>query len=144
MRGYSVQGTELFKYQDTGDIVPDARSLSVSPDGKYVCIPSGGGNTGAANGTYIYAVGNLAQPVCTISSSAAAEVVAFDPIQGLIFAQRPGWQLLVYDFKGTLVKEIRIAVAKGQPDTTRQFAVHPAGGKLLLLTDRRLMLVEYA
>jgi serine protease Do len=127
-----------------GDASPGVLSgrfegLSLSPDGKFVCAPSGGGN-GATEGesdpppytTAIFGGGDLKKPLLRLKSGAYPLAVGFDTKSGLVYAQNGDSQLIVYDTEGIKLKEYKLGQDAG---STRQFLVHPDGRKLLVLCE---------
>jgi hypothetical protein len=149
-----------FKLTKTGTLAPDGMSevvgsgaiyngLQVSPDGKLVCLPSGGGNTRGLKGhpeigtytTYIYPVGALNKPAFVLESGAYPSAVGFDPDAKLVYAQNADSPLIVFGPTG--IKKKAFGFGPGErPVSVRQFLPHPDGGKLLVLTDKRLVWVE--
>jgi hypothetical protein len=114
--------------------------LCVSPDGKFVCAPSGGGNGAAAGesqpppySTAIFGDSNLKKPLLRLASGAYPMAVGFDTKSGLLYAQNFQNQLVLYDTEGIKLKEYNLA--KGGGGSTRQFLVHPDGRKLLVMGE---------
>jgi hypothetical protein len=140
---FRVDGSKLIAYQSSTRIAQNGQSICVSPDSKYVCLPSGGGNYGTSYGTFVYAVDNLKQPAFTLKSGAFPQLVGFDPVSGLVFAQRQGVQFLVFDKSAALLKEYNLSADQNHGDEARQFVPHPAGRKMLLVTENRLLFVEF-
>jgi hypothetical protein len=120
--------------------------ICVSPDGQYVCLPSGGGNYRGAPGhpevppysTYVYPVTNLSRPALTLQQGAYPLVVGFDPKAGLMYGQNFRQQLLIFNLNGVKQKEYEF----GDRLEVKQYLAHPEGRKLLLLTSDKLFYVE--
>jgi hypothetical protein len=121
----------------------------ISPDGKYVCVPVSGGNpvnlkfhpSGVKDhSTYIYHAQKIdSNPACIIEQGPHPTHVAFDPTLPLIYSCNESNQLQVFDFTGKKLREYVLGSSAG---STRQILAHPDGGKLLLLTDQKLLWVE--
>jgi predicted Zn finger-like uncharacterized protein len=134
-----IEGTKLIAEQSSTRIAQNGQRIDVSPDGKYVCLPSGGGNYGAGNySTFIYPVSDLLRPRLALASGAYPRAVGFDPKAGLIYAQNFGNQLIVFDPSGNKLKEFKL----GPGGDVKQFQVHPEGRKLLVLTGAKLYYVQ--
>jgi S1-C subfamily serine protease len=140
-----VTGDDL-QFEESSPRILQGRfvGLCVSGDSAYVCGPSGGGNYGAPGhpqiagySTYIYPVTSLNTPVCTLEQGAYPLAVGFDPKAGLIYTQNHQFELIVFTDKGIKLKEYSLRC--GEP---KQYLVHPAGRKLLLLTANKLLQVE--
>jgi hypothetical protein len=135
---FRIKGQELVFEESSQRIAQNGQAIEVSPDGKYVCLPSGGGNYGAANySTFVYAVTNLSTPVVTIQSGAYPRALAFDPKGNTIYAHNFQNPLILLTPKGIKLKGYAIPGA----GEVKQILPHPQGGKLLLLTGHRLHLV---
>jgi hypothetical protein len=137
------------KFEEAGPgIAPGRRDhgLMLSPDGQYVCIPSGGGNnTGlplhppAKNyPTFVYPVKNLKKPDFALELGGYPEVVGFDPAAKLVYAQNADFPLIVCNTGGIKQKEYRLKDVRD----VRQYLAHPDGGKLLLLAASQLTWIE--
>ena len=139
--GYTIDGDNLIEHQKTGRIAQNGQAICVSPDGKFVCLPSGGGNYGSRYGTFVYAVDNLAKPEFTLESGAYPRLVGFDPVAQLCFTQRSGCQLIIYSMTAIKLKEYKTIVDQVGGDP-KQFVTHPQGRKLLVQAGNTVMLVE--
>jgi hypothetical protein len=121
--------------------------ICLSNDGKYVCLPTGGGTPDSlplhpparSYSTYIYQSANLKQPLCLVEQGAHPEYMAIDPQARLIYAHNHSHHLKVFDFTGALLKDYQLPEKVG---AVRGYLVHPEGRKLLILTERRLVLVQ--
>jgi hypothetical protein len=137
---FEVDGAAV-KFGDASPGILSGRfeGLSLSPDGKFVCAPSGGGNA-ATEGeeqpppytTAIFGGGNLKKPLLRLKSGAYPMAVGFDAKSGLLYAQDAGNQLILYNTDGIKLKEYQLAKEGG---STRQFLVHPDGRKLLVMGE---------
>jgi S1-C subfamily serine protease len=136
---FRIDGPELTYEQSSERIAQNGQAVEVSADGKYVCLPSGGGNYGTARpyATYIYAAQDIHTPVATIQSGAYPRAVGFDSQHGYVYAQNHGSQLMRFTDKGAKEKEY---VIPGGGDV-KQILPHAQAAKLLLLTDKHLYLV---
>jgi len=125
--------------RDSGDTAHQ-RGIAISPDGYYVSLLTTFGG-GQSNGTNIYKITNLSRPEIVIRSIPGPTSLAFDLKAGLIFADHPQHPLIFFHPNGTRLKEYSLASPARQGGRTRQFLVHPDGGKLLVLTDSKIVLV---
>jgi hypothetical protein len=115
--------------------------ISLSPDGQYVCAPTGGGNA-ATEGepqqppytTAVFAGDNFKKPLLRLKSGAYPMAVGFDTRAGLLYAQNHDSQLIVFDSQGIKLKEYNLNKGGGG-SSTRQFLVHPGGRKLLVMGE---------
>ncbi len=150
MLRFRLDGDKIIKDGETPRIAQNGQGIFVSPDGKYVCLPSGGGNYGGlpnhpqvpTYSTYIYPTGDLTRPAFAIHAGAYPGVVGFDPAGGNVFAQNHDKQLIVFSMAGVKQKEYRIAPGPGPAEEPHEFAAHPRGNRLLIRFDRRLAFVE--
>jgi hypothetical protein len=159
-RGNNGNSILRFKLSKAGALSPDGMSedigsgaiyngLQLSPDGKFVCLPSGGGNRPGLKGhpevgtytTYVYPVATLNKPAFVLESGAYPTAVGFDPAAKLVYAQNADFLLIAFSATGVKKKEFGIDTGE-RPVSVRQLLPHPDGGKLLVLTGRRLVWVE--
>jgi hypothetical protein len=112
--------------------------MSFSPDGEYICVPTGGGN-GQFNGfervpygTLIFQSTDITTPVLQIKTGAYPTAVGFDMKSGLIYGQNFRENLIVFNDGGIRLKSF--TVHKGRADIT-QFLVHPDGRRLVVLAE---------
>lgn len=139
--GYRVEGDRLKgPPRSTDRIAQNGQRICVSPDGKHVCLPSGGGNYGASYATFIYTADDLAK-VATVSSGHYPQAVGFDPVAGKIYAQNYDNALVVFDTAG---KKLATHTAAGTGSDVRQFVVHPKGNRLLIVGGNRVFFAELA
>jgi hypothetical protein len=138
---FKIDGTNLTYEESSARIAQNGQAIEVSPDSKWVALPSGGGNYGPRPySTFIYSVTNLSGPALTVQGGAYPRALGFDPILGLVYAQNSGNPLIIFTAKGLKLKEVPL---RGTGDV-RQFVTHPAGGRLLLLTANKLFYVMVA
>jgi DNA-binding beta-propeller fold protein YncE len=125
---------------------PLQAGIQVSPDSKYVCLPSRGGNYSGLKGhpdikgysTYVYPVDSFSKPAFTLEQGSVPAAVGFDPEGKRIYSQNIEKALLVFSATGIKKKEY----ALGGGLEVRQYLVHPGGNKLLLLTEKALNWIE--
>jgi len=141
---YRVDGTGLVPDAAGDRIAQNGRAVEVSPDGYYVALPSGGGNGARPYSTNVYKVNKLATPEIVIESGPYPQALGFDTKAGYLYAQNMEHPLIVFLPSGLKHKEYASLGGRrsGPGNSARQFAVHPDGGKLLLLTDSDLYFVE--
>lgn len=117
--------------------------LCASRDGKYVALPTPGGNLQSISGhpssptpsTYVYHVGSLRKPVFVLRSGASPKAVGFDPVGQLAFTQNSEAQLLVYSFGGEFVLGFPVA---SRGEVPLEFAPHPSGKRVAIRFERRI------
>jgi S1-C subfamily serine protease len=136
MHRFRIDGTTLAFEESSGRIAQNGQAVEVSPDSKWVALPSGGGNYGTQEpySTFIYSVTRLSDPVMTIHSGAYPRAMGFDSKRGYVFANGNGNQLIIYTLKGLKLKELSL---NGAGDA-KQFVASPVCGSLLLSTDQKL------
>jgi DNA-binding beta-propeller fold protein YncE len=138
---YRIQGTDLIEHQKTERIAQNGQSICISPDSKWVCLPSGGGNYGAGGGnynTFVYSVDDLRTAAFTVKSGAYPRLAAFDPVDKVMFTQNHDKQLMVFTMDGKKLKEFNLPTG-GDP---KQFVPHPKGKKLLVVLERAVLFVD--
>ncbi len=141
----AVKGTNLALEESGPRIGQNPQGIELSIDGRYVALPSGGGNSAAPGhpevgyGTYIYALGNLQSPKIGIKSGAYPRELSLDPFAKLIYAQNHEHQLLVIDTAGVEQGKYKLDPQGGD---VREFALHPEGRQMLVLMERALVWVE--
>jgi hypothetical protein len=140
-----IEGMRLIEDQASPRIAQNGQGIFVSPDSKYVCLPSGGGNYSIPNApassysTYVFAVDDLKQPAFTVHSGAYPQVVGFDPKGGHVFAQDFKTALMLFSYTGQKKKEIALPIGGRE---ARQYLAHPDGGKLLVRSDKQVFFVD--
>jgi hypothetical protein len=137
---YAIDKGKL-KYQETSPRIQQGAlgaGIQVSPDSKYVCLPSGGGNYGANYSTYVYPVTNVKKPEFTLESGPYPQAVGFDPAAGWVYGQGNGHELILFTATGIKKKEYKIE----DGHSVKQYLPHPGGNKLLLLSDKRLWEID--
>ncbi len=142
---YRIKGS-LLRFEEQGPrlgILP--QKIELSPDDAFICLPSVGGNhpwalegppgsshaAGLAppNPMFIYKTTHLSTPVMTISAGSFPKALAVDAKGGWVYAHGGGKQLVVFDSQGIKLKEFNFGMGE-----TKQFLVHPDGGKFVMLT----------
>ncbi len=143
---FRVDGKDV-TFEEIGPWIIEGRfdGPSLSGDGTLICAPSGGGNNRGLKdhpeiesySTYVYPVTNLNRPSFALRQGAYPLAVGFDAKAGLVYTQNHEFELIVFTDKGLKLKEYRLSC--GEP---RQYLVHPAGRRLLLLAGAKLLDVE--
>jgi hypothetical protein len=130
-----LEGKRLIYEEGGPRIGSNPQALIVSPDGRYVCLPSGGGNGNVPGQgptpytTFVYPVADLQKPVIVIPGGAYPRTLAFDVAARQLYAQNYNTQLIVFSPTGLRGKEYALRDA-GEP---RVLLVHPAGKKVLFI-----------
>jgi DNA-binding beta-propeller fold protein YncE len=142
--------TGAIKFEEAGPAVASGRrgsGLMVSGDGEWVALPTGGGNiTGLPlhppvknYPTFVYPVKNLKKPDFALELGGYPEIVGFDPVAKLVYAQNADSPLIVCTTTGAVQKQHRLKNVRAP----RQYLVHPAGRKMLLLSESQLAWIEW-
>jgi hypothetical protein len=142
---YRVEGKSLFLEDASPRLAAPGsakRPLCLSPDGQWVCAPCPAGNLKAGD-TLVFKAANLSGPAFTLASGPFPQAVGFDPAAGLAYAQNATSPLLVFDLMGTKKGEYNPGTGAAAP-AVQQILVHPAGRRLVLLTDTKLYAVTPA
>ncbi len=139
--------TKQLQYDDSSpaSIGREGREIVLSPDGSLICWPCGAGNDRGLPkhpeippyATYIYETKDISQPKLVLRTGAYPQAVGLDPVSGLAFGQNFDTTLLIYNLSGLPLKSISL-----RGHGTYQFAPSPVGGKLLMLTSEKLLLVD--
>jgi hypothetical protein len=142
---YRIEGRALFLEDASPRVaVGTKRPLCLSPDGQYVCAPCPSGNLNAGeHGTLVFKAMNLSAPALTLASGPFPQAVGFDPTAGLAYAQSARFPLLAFDLTGAKKGEYAVGAGAAAP-AVQQILVHPAGRKMLLLTESKLYAVAPA
>ncbi len=109
---------------------PTRGGIIVSPDSKFVCLPSGGGNYGAGYATHVYPINSFQKRQCTLETGPYPAAVGFDPAGGYIYGQNARNSLILFGPTGVKKKEYKLG--PGGLDVS-QYLVHPAGNKVLIV-----------
>ncbi|MBT6153104.1 MAG: hypothetical protein HOH82_00280 [Planctomycetaceae bacterium] len=122
----------------------NARDLLANDD--FVAMPSGGGNDPPdqppiGQGTYVYSVENLQDPVYGHYTGASPRTYGFDSVASCSYAQSRGTQVIVLNSDG-LKRRYNLAGKPAVKDAAHFFLVHPKGNRLCVLTDSQLYWVE--
>jgi WD40 repeat protein len=134
--------------EETGHrIASNGQRINLSPDSKYVCLPSGGGNGTVPGGppaggysTHIYPVDDIRRPAFILESGPYPRVVGFDPKAGLVFTQNFSNHLLVYSYAG--LKQREMSFHRANREEPQQYLAHPAGKKLLVRFPKGVVCVD--
>jgi hypothetical protein len=146
---FRINGTKLERQEDGPGIGDNIRGLELSPDGYYVAMPCGAGNSRrVANhppligyGTFVYKITRLSKPEIVVVSGAYPQALGFDTKAGYLLAQNHDKPLILFKPNGAKHKEYDLPGAAGHG--TRQFLVHPDGGKVIVVNSAIVDLVEF-
>jgi S1-C subfamily serine protease len=144
---FKINGTALVHEQSGPRVAPGGVRIEISPDSKYVCLPTGGGNSRdvpdhpkvGPYATYVYAVTDLRKPAFVLEQGAHPRAVGFDPKAKQVYGQNLDKQLLVFGETGGRRREYALGP---RGEETWQILVHPEGRRLLIRTDRKVYSVE--
>ena len=142
LTSFRIDGNKLVEHQTTERIAQNGQRICLSPDSKYVCLPSGGGHYGAGYSTFVYPVDNLAKAEFTIDSGAYPRLVGFDPAAKLVYAQNHDTQLIVFTNTAIRKADYKLTTLERLSSEPSQFVPHPDGKKLLVEMAGSLMFVE--
>src|SRR5262249_22602968 len=110
---YAVIDGKL-KYQETSPRIQQGAigaGIQVSPDSKYVCHPSGGGNYGAGYATYVSPADTVKTAGFPGGPGASPQPWGFAPAGGWVYAQGGDKSLMLFTFTGIKKKEYKIGDA---------------------------------
>jgi hypothetical protein len=144
---FKIIGAELALEQSGPAIAPRAHGIDISPDSKYLCVPANGGNLPdrpehpkvGLHATYVYAVTDLKKPAFVLAQGAHPRAVGFDLRAKQIYAQNDKHQLIVFTPTGQRRQEYGLAESNPQ---VVQLLVHPEGRRVIVLTTRKVYVVE--
>src|SRR5262245_28160546 len=157
LRVFTTDGGKLFRFVFTlaghlkGEFAThdlgSSGKVEMSPDGKFVCLTTHGGNTRGLKlhpqtkdyALYVYPVKDLTKPAFTIEHNNWVPMVAFDPAAELVYARSGTKELCVFTYTGVKKKEYDLG---RRGEHMRQYLVHPEGRKLVMLTDQKISMVE--
>jgi hypothetical protein len=136
---FKLDGTKV-EFEEASPRLLQGRfeGICLSPDGKYVAAPVGGGNYpigGEARtpyATYIFSTLSFEKPLVTLQQGAYPIALGYDVKSGFLYGHNFEYALIVFDTEGAKLKQFKVGGGRGG---VRQFLVHPDGRKLLLLTD---------
>src|SRR5262249_58808800 len=114
------------------------RMIQLSPDGKWVVMPTSVGNEPGPT-THMYATSNLNVPKLSLKGGFPAWAVGFDPVAQRIFMQDDTSPLILYDFRGNKLKSYRF---HRENEDASVYLVHPEGRRVIILAQRGLYYVE--
>jgi hypothetical protein len=147
---YRIQGDELMFEEDSPRLAGNGQGIFVSPDSKYVCLTSPGGNYATdpmapvkQYTTLIFKTTDLKNAAFAIWTGESPRVVGFDPTSATVVSHNNDKQIMLFSETGVRTQEEnlpgdRLAV------TPRQFLPHPAGGRMLVRTENAIFGVEFA
>jgi WD40 repeat protein len=148
-------GLNRFKI-DNGRLVPDQKSPSfainhksdfrtiVSPNGRYVCLPSEAGNGINAlkaperDSAFIFQLADLSKPIGAVPYGSAFRVMGLNDKSDLAYNVKEPDILRVFDFQGNNVTGYQL----GTQAAALEMAVHSEGNKLLLACKEELIAVQ--
>ncbi|GEM_PF-3477651 len=150
---YRVQGDkgdELIFDEQSQQLAGQGQGIFVSPDSKYVCLTSPGGNYTTdpkvklqQYTTLIFKTNDLKKDALRIETGESPRIVGFDPKAVAVIAHNNEKQIMLFSETGVkklqenLPGEDRLAVAP------RQFLPHAAGFRMLVRTEKGVYGVEF-
>ncbi|MFO0799588.1 MAG: hypothetical protein U0804_19125 [Gemmataceae bacterium] len=142
---YRVEPDKLVLESATGSIISGAQvGACVSPDGKLVAYPSGGGNSNSGPySTFVFRAADLSRPHVTVASGAYPNVMGFDPVGKRIYAHNYDLPLRVYDENGTHRGDSKLGGEDRGVNNGIGYFPHPNGRALLVRTNGWVAYVEF-
>lgn len=146
---FRVTREGLFKEEEGLSIAVNGQRVCVSPDGRYVALPSGGGNAPVVSdhprigsySTYVYPTDNLRRPDFSVSSGPYPRCMGFDPISGHVLAQSQEKTLILFTFTGIKRSE-HIAPGFRGGNEIAEISVSPLGYEAVLRDNSSLILAR--
>ena len=132
-----VMGDELIYEEGGARIASNARRVEISPDSKYVALPSGGGNE-KGYVTHVYRVTKLTKPILKVKSGAYPQALSMDRTAGLIYTQDHQHELKTFNTRGLAQKSYDLF----RNGSAHQFLVHPDGHRMLVLCTESIVAVK--
>ena len=115
-------------------------AITVSADSQYVAQPAGGGNSEAGRHYGSLILDAKLQRHCVISTDTYPGPLGFDTANKVIYTgTRDKATLIAFDLGSGVKKKEYTRFGKGDP---RQYLVHPAGKKLIVLQQESLSYVD--
>lgn len=140
-----IQGHNLI-YEEMGARFGKGR-IEISPDSKYVAMPTGGGNRSIVEspklesyGTYVFRINDLQKPIAAVNSGSYPRALAYDKKRRMLYAQNYEHQLITCNVDGTLIKKYQLT---RRGDSVKQFLTDPKGRFLLMMCDKNLLRVTF-
>lgn len=141
---YKVEGDGLVAADETEPIVRGDRGIvSVSPDGRWVCLPAWDGHGNRDGELFVYATGNLSRPAYYLRVGTGCHVVAFDPVGGRVCATSFEHPLLLFDAAGKPGPIVPRELFPDGQQVVEALVPHPDGNQLLVVTTESVFLVEF-
>ncbi|QDU23980.1 hypothetical protein [Urbifossiella limnaea] len=143
---YRIEPNKLVLETATDRIISGAQvGACVSPDGKLVAYPSGGGNSNADGpySTFVYRADDLSRPHATVKSGAYPNVMGFDPVGKRVYAHNYDLPLRVYDENGTHRGDSKLGGDDRGVNNGVGYVPHPNGRALLVRTNGWVAYVEF-
>jgi hypothetical protein len=131
---FKVSGAEV-EFEEASPRISDqygTGGVYLSPDGKQVCAPCGGGNHFIAGtdavprGAYVFSTNDLNRPVLAVPE--AYPIVGFHAASGLLFTKGRDAPLVTFNKHGLQLQQYRF-----DPGYGRQILGHPRERKVLVL-----------
>jgi len=139
-QSFRIEGSKITTHQSTERIASNGQTIRVSPDSRFVCLPTGGGNGSMGYSTNVYPVDDLKRPEPILQSGAYPRTVGFDPVGNRVFARNHDTALIVYSETG-IEKSSHKLTPRGQEP--RQFVSDSSGKRLLVAVADGVMVVEW-
>jgi hypothetical protein len=138
---WKINGGQIACEQISADLVRGCNSrrmIQLSPDGKWVVMPTSVGNEPGGI-THVFATDNLNAPKLSLKGGFPAWAVGFDTVAGRILAQDDTSPLIVHDANGNKLKSYRF---HRENEDASVYLVHPDGRRVIILAQRGLYYVE--
>ncbi len=147
---FRVTGDDLIQEDNSYRISSNGQNICFSPDSKYVCLGTGGGNSKGHPdhppvgnySTFIYPLNSIKKPVTGFGAGGYPRVAGIDPKGGYIYAQNAGKPLILYGFRSgdSPIATFDFPI-KGRVEV-QEFSVAPGGGEALVRLDRSIVHIK--
>jgi hypothetical protein len=130
---FRLQGEDLIFEAATANLMNgNTTHIVLSPDGKWIAMPTGGGNRGGGYLIDIYDTANLSKPALTIDNGPYPVAVGFDPKTGNIYSPDHK-KINVYSSRGG-----KLYAADIPDPLLLQIVMHPSGERFVLQARTKL------
>lgn len=147
---YRIDGSELTRDQISPRLAGNGQGIFISPDSKFVCLPSPGGNYAINPNenlplytTLIFKTDDLSKPVVAVQTGESPRTIGFDSKAGWIFGHNNQSQFMRFSQTGVKSLEEVLPGDDRLAKTPRQFLPHPDGIGVLIRTQRDVYAITW-